>query len=107
MNSSRPSPWWDSTESLQSEPMSNNEELAPLSGGQSHDGGTMKDHQPHLCERCSRDLAYSNEVLAERVDLWTTASNLLKDREFKGEDNQATPDHVLDLAVFLSGEMGT
>jgi len=58
----------------------------------------------HLCDRCSRELAYSNEMLAERVDLWTTASNLLKDREFTGDDNKVTPDHILDLSIFLAGE---
>lgn len=69
----------------------------------------MKEHghtreQSHLCDRCSRELAYTNEMLAARVDLWTTASNLLKEREFTGDDNKVTPDNVLDLSIFLAGE---
>lgn len=72
-------------------------------------GGRMKDHQhkaenAHLCDRCNRELAYSNEILSERMDLWISASNLLKDRVFEGDGNQPTPDNILDLAIFLAGE---
>lgn len=60
----------------------------------------------HLCERCNRDLAYSNEVLSDRMSLWTSASNLLLNREFSGDGNDVTPDDVMTLTLFLAGENG-
>lgn len=69
----------------------------------------MKEHQhvkadSHLCDRCNRDLAYSNEMLSERMDLWTSAANLLTNRTFSGDGNDVTPEDIMTLTLFLAGE---
>jgi hypothetical protein len=62
-----------------------------------------KTDNSHTCDRCAHALAYSNDVLSERLSIWTTASNLLLNRTFEG-GNEPSPDNILDLAVFLAGE---
>jgi hypothetical protein len=59
---------------------------------------------PHLCERCARDLTARNEWLGDRVDLWTTASNLLGNREW-GDNEVIGPGDIIDLAMFLGEEI--
>jgi hypothetical protein len=87
-------------------------DLTSQTGGQSHEqGGHMfKKEEPvpytprhHICDRCQQDLATRNQNLGERVDIWTTASNLLKGREFPDND-QPTAEDVLYLAIFLAEE---
>lgn len=62
-----------------------------------------KEGSNHLCERCMRELSYSNEVLSERQNLWISAYNLLSAREWKAEGDP-TPMDVQQLAEFLAGE---
>jgi hypothetical protein len=65
---------------------------------------TFKSHNPHLCDRCSRDLSQQNEALAHRVDIWTTASSLLASHQNFPDGDKPTPQDVLELSIFLAEE---
>ena len=60
-------------------------------------GQARSDH----CEWCIRERATRNEYLAQRVDVWKTASALIKEL---GGEQPPDPEHVLALCEFLEGE---
>lgn len=57
----------------------------------------------HICDRCTRELAVSNEYMAQRMEFWKAAHALLHQEEWHEELPPSQRD-VLDLAKFLAGE---
>jgi hypothetical protein len=53
------------------------------------------------CAKCHRERTVRDQSLAERVDTWTTARELL--RSITAEGEQPAPDDVLALYITLSG----
>lgn len=59
----------------------------------------------HICDRCTRELAVSNEYMASRMELWKASYNLLHhDDHGWADDYPVSQRDVLDVAKFLAGE---
>lgn len=68
--------------------------------------GAHDDLSAAACYRCSRERNEQAEMLAERMDLWKAASNLIKTHGWPEDSiSMVDPSDVLDLARFLAGEL--